>query len=136
MKDILLATITLLKANTAVAAIVGTRVYRNNLPVNYKISDGSAIVVVLVDKVQNEITSSAKYAAARVQCTSFAATGAAAEILSDLILAALEDQQNTLVSGVEIVDVDDVGSVPDYSDGLTCGMYRDNHDFKIIYRNH
>jgi hypothetical protein len=70
----------------------------------------------------------------RVQCTSFEASGAKAAILSDLIGAALEQQQNTVVNGIEIVDVDDMGAMPDNSDGKTTEEFRDNHDFMITYR--
>jgi hypothetical protein len=137
LKDPTLAVISTLKANTAVSALVGTRVYRATLPPDYSVStSGPAIAVVRVDKIQDEPTNSSKYATARIQCTTFATSDHAAENLSDLILAALEDKQNTLIEGVAISDIEDAGSVPDNSDGLTLGVYRDNHDFRIQYRNH
>lgn len=132
MKDTVAAVIALLKADTAVRAIVTARIYRGgDIP---KDPQKPFIAVDWVDRVPEARTSSSTYATDRVQCTSFETSGAKAAILSDLIGIVIEQQQNTLVSGVEIVDVDDMGAMPDNSDGPTTGTYRDSHDFKITYR--
>lgn len=141
MKDPILAVITILLADSGVAGKVGTRVYRGMFPPD---PTYPAIAVSRVDKPKGETTSSSKQATARIQCTTATKTtevagvetpgDAEAEIISDLILQALEDQQNTLVSGVYIVDIDDAGAVPDNSDGLSLKIWRDNHDFMINYQ--
>jgi hypothetical protein len=130
MKDITLAMITILKANAAVAAVVGARVYRT-IPTD---AVKPFIAVARIDKMPETPTSSATYAMGRVQCTAFASTDAAAENLSELIGNAMEGQQDTVISGVPIVEIEDAGAVPDNSDGPTLGTYRDNHDFKITYQ--
>lgn len=134
MKDTVAAVITLLKADTAVKALVGTKVYRGGdiptTPVK------PFIAVDWVTRVPDSPTSSATYASDRIQVVLFEVSGAKAAILSDLVAEALRYDRiaNTVVNGVEIADVDDRGAVPDNSDGPTTGTFRDNHDFKITYR--
>jgi hypothetical protein len=130
VKNVTLAVQTLLKANAAIAAVVGTRVYRTLDPIPTK----PFIAVARVDKVPEDPTSSATYSVARIQCTSFAATDVQAEEISDLISDAVQGVQDTVISGVYIVGIEDGAAIPDNSDGPTTGVWRDNHDLKITYQ--
>jgi hypothetical protein len=140
MKDSILAVQTILKADTAVKAVVGTRVYRDE-----DIPDAPQkpyIAVSWVDKVPEPPTSSSTYRTDRIQCTSFDTSivtpgaGSRVAALSDLIGTALAPDriENTIVSGIEISEVDDRGSRPDNSDAKTTKEFRDSHDFMITYR--
>ena len=134
MKDAVLAVITTLKADTAVSAVVGTRIYKaDDIPAT---PQKPFIAVGWVTRVPEPPTSSSTYAVGRIQCVSFETSGTRAATLSDLIGDALAPDRilNTLVSGVVIVDIDDMGSIPYSSDGKTTGTFRDNHDFMITYR--
>jgi hypothetical protein len=130
LKNVTLAVQSLLKANAAIAAVVGVRVYRT-LPTN---PTNPFIAVARIDKVPEESTSSSTYSVARIQCTSFAATDVQAEEISDLISEAVKDVQDTVISGVYIVGIEDGAAIPDNSDGQTAGVWRDNHDLKITYQ--
>jgi hypothetical protein len=146
MKNITLAVITALKANTAVAAKVGTRIYRGTVPPS---PTYPLIVATRIDNAGSENTSSSTYVTARIQCTVMTATtevagvstpgDAEAEVISDLIKKAVcytatsEGIQNTLVNGVYISDIDDAGSVPDNSDGLTLKIWREHRDLMVTY---
>jgi hypothetical protein len=129
-KDVTLAVETLLLADSAVSAKVGTRIYRAELPPNPQFP---LIKVLRIDKVPEPKTSSSKYAVARIQCSTAAETDTAAEEISDLIGDALGDVQDQLVSGVLIVEIEDQIAVPDNSDGKELKKFWDNHDFKITY---
>jgi hypothetical protein len=134
MKDAVLATITILKASTAITAIVGTKIYRGSdiptTPVK------PFIAVDWVDRVPESPTSSSTYRTDRIQCTSFETTGTKAALLSDLIGDAMMQDSNliTLINGIEFSDIVDQGAVPDNSDAYTTKEFRDHHDFKITYR--
>ena len=146
MKNVTLAIITALKANAAVAAKVGTRIYYGTVPPSPTFP---LIVAIRIDSAGGELTSSSTYITARIQCTTMTKTteaagvstpgDAEAEVISDLIKKALcytatsEGIQNTLISGVYISDIDDAGSVPDNSDGLTLKIWRDNRDLMVTY---
>lgn len=135
MKDTVAAVIGILKADTAVKAVVQTRIYRGedipDTPQKPFIS-----VIWPTPRVPWPPTSSSTLATDRIQCTSFETSGAKAAILSDLIGLALswEKVENTVVNGVEISAIDDQGGCPDNSDAKTTKEFRDNHDFKITYR--
>jgi hypothetical protein len=133
MKDAVLAVITVLKADTAIAALVGTRVYKDIFPSSWSISSGSAIVVPWIDGIRDKANSTGKYAKTRIQITIAAATGTAAKNLSDLVANALSNLEGTVQFGVYLVDVDDAGERPDNSDAVGLGIYRVNHDFMITY---
>lgn len=133
MKDTVAAVIALLKADTAVKAVVSDRVYRgSNVP---STPTKPFIAVDWVDRVPEPPTSSSTYRTDRVQCTSFETSGAKAAILSDYIGDVLAQNSNLIapVNGIEICEIDDRGAIPDNSDATT-GTYRDNHDFMITYR--
>lgn len=143
MNDPSLLIVTALKADSAVAAIAGTRIYRATLPKSYKLTDGPAIVVMRVSKAPPILTSSSQHIDARIQCTVFETSDTRAELLSDLVAVALCGDGgvntgigNTVVNDILVEFINDAGSVPDNSDGLSLGEYRDNHDFIVGYRNH
>jgi hypothetical protein len=134
MKDPVLAIVTLLKADTAVAATVSTRIYRALLPSSYKIADGPAIVVIRVDKNRPNTTHTTRIREVRVQCTTLAGTDEEADTISDLIAdALLKINDLTLSPGVRVIRIDDRGARPDNSDAREIFVYRDHHDFLISY---
>jgi len=95
MKDIVLAAITALKADPAVAPVVGTRVYRKNLPANPTFP---AIAVSKVDDIRDSDSNTGRYGHVRIQCTSFATTDEVGDNLSELIGDALHGTVNTFLT--------------------------------------
>lgn len=134
MKDGVLSLITILKAYSPVTTITGTRIYRGgDIPAT---PTKPFIAVEWVDRVPETRTSSSTYRTDRIQCIVFESTSSKAAILSDFIGDALTQDSNliTPVNGIEFSEINDLGAVPDNSDGRTTGTFRDNHDFKITYR--
>jgi len=131
--DITAAVISKLKADTAVAAKVSTRVFREligNFP------GLPCIVVSKVDDVRDIGSSTGRYSTARVQCSSYASTDAAADELSELVADALDRQRNTTFGTtaadyVQIVGVNDAGSVSDSNAKILAQIY--HRDFVIEY---
>ena len=134
MRDIPLAVVAALKANTAVAAIVSARVYRKgSVPVNPTVP---YIVVSKVDNNRDGDTSTTRYEHSRVRCTGFETTDIKADILSEAIADALHRQTITVpatstTSGVYLVSIFDAGSMPDENTDIPLYMY--HRDFMIEY---
>jgi hypothetical protein len=132
MKDIVLAAITALKANAGVAAVVGTRVYRKQLPTNPTFP---AIVVSKVDDIRDSDSNTGRYGHARIQCTAFASTEIVADNLSELIADCLHKTVNTTMtagtSTVYVVEIGDAGTVPDVNTEIPLFLY--HRDFRILY---
>jgi hypothetical protein len=135
MKDPVLAIITRLKADTAVAAVVSTRVYRMALPTSPVFP---AITVSRVSNIRDLVgNNTGKYAQTRIQCTAWAATDGVADSLSELIADSLNGIANTLISpGTGVIPVyfigcDDAGTVPDSNMDVPVFMY--HRDFLIDY---
>lgn len=125
--DITLAVITGLKANTAIAAAVSTKVYRKSLPIN---SAFPCLVVSKVDDIR-PLAHSGRYSRARVQVTSYAVTDLAADTLSEQVADALHGTQNTVMNHVGIVGIEDGGTRTDIV--LDAGVYLYHRDFLIEY---
>ena len=135
MKDPVLAIITRLKADTAVAAVVSTRIYRMELPTSPTFP---AITVNRVSNIRDlQGNNTGKYAQTRIQVTAWAATDGVADNLSELIADSLNGIANTLVSvGTGVIPVyfigcDDAGTVPDNNMDIPVFMY--HRDFIIDY---
>lgn len=130
MKDPVLAIITRLKADTAIAAIVSTRVYRATLPKNPTFP---AIVVAKIDNSRPNDTTTGRYARSRIQCTTFAASDGAADNLSELIADNLNGLTNTYLSspGIYVVSIFDEGTVPDNNPEI--GLWTYHRDFQVDY---
>jgi hypothetical protein len=123
MNDITLAVIGRLKADTKIAAIVSTRVYRKTL------SQGTfpAITVERVSNIRDDDTNTSGYAHTRIQCTSWATTDLIADTLSELIAGCLHRTQDN----TNIISIFDFGVVPDHN--LKAGVFMYHRDFMIHY---
>ena len=131
MKDIILAVITRLKAD--LVTVVGTRVYRKNLPANPTFP---AIAVSKVDDIRDSDSSTGRYGHVRVQCTAFSKAGdGEADNLSELIADALHSTVNTFLAAgtgiVYVVSIEDAGMVPDVNTEIPLYLY--HRDFRIEY---
>lgn len=131
--DITAGVISRLKADTAVAAKVSTRVFREligNFP------GMPCIVVSKVDDVRNAGSSTGRYSVARIQCSCYASTDAAADELSELAADALDRTKNqvigtTATDAVLIVGIEDAGTVSDSNPKILAQIY--HRDFLIEY---
>ena len=133
MKDIVLAAITALKADPAVALVVGTRVYRKNLPANPTFP---AIAVSKVDDIRDSDSNTGRSGHVRIQCTSFSKIGdGEADNLSELIGDALHGTVNTFLTAgtdkVYVIGIEDAGVVPDVNTEIPLYLY--HRDFRILY---
>jgi len=132
MKDITLAAITALKADPAVVPVVGTRVYRKNLPANPTFP---AIAVSKVDDIRDSDSNTGRYGHVRIQCTSFATTDGVGDNLSELIGDALHGTVNTFLTAgtdkVYVIGIEDAGVVPDVNTEIPLYLY--HRDFRILY---
>jgi len=131
--DITASVISKLKADTAVAAKVSTRVFREligNFP------GMPCIVVSKVDDVRGSGSSTGRYSKARIQCSCYASTDAAADELSELVADALDRQRNTVFGTtssdyVMVVGTEDGGAVSDSNPKILAQIY--HRDFLIEY---
>jgi len=131
MKDPVAAVITRLKADTAIAAIAGARVYRtSSVP-----ADPTApyIVVSRISAKRLNLTHNRiRVGQTRIQSSTFASTDLAADNLSELIADSLNAIDNTYMApGVFVIRIDDQGAVPDNNPDLDIWMY--HRDFMINY---
>jgi hypothetical protein len=130
MKDPVLAIITRLKADTAVAGVVSTRVYRMILPTSPVFP---AITVSRVDnKRTNECHAGGHNAVSRIQVTCWASSDGVADNLSELVADSLNRVTSINLSpGVWIVSIFDAGTVPDNNPDIPVYMY--HRDFVVKY---
>jgi len=130
--DVILAAITALKADTGVAAIVSTRVYRKKLPANPTFP---AITVTMVDEATPSDTNTVGTVDMRIQCTAWSTTAGPEEALSKIIRKALHRKKNTLMTAgtgkVYIVKMLDAGSLPDENTEIP--LYMEHRDFTVMY---
>lgn len=141
MRDVVLAVITRLKADTSIAAVVGAypnqRIYRKKLP-NDPVFP--AITVDRVDKVRDGDTSTGTYANMRVQCTAWATSPGPEENLADLIADSLHRCANTILpagtSNVYVISIKDAGGIPDANMDLVPPLYMEHRDFRVHYDYH
>jgi len=130
MKDPVLAIITRLKADTAVAGVVSTRVYRATLPTSPTFP---TITVSRVDaKRQTLFHNRRGVGQSRIQCTAWAATDGVADNLSELIADSLNMVTDTyLAPGVFVIRINDQGTVPDSNPDIPVFIY--HRDFIVQY---
>ena len=131
LRDLILAVITRLKADPAVAAVVGIRVYRKKLPPSPTLP---AITVDRIDRKRDRKTSTVRTARARIQCTTWSSTIGPEENLSELIADCMDIQNTMLTAGtgtVYVVSVEDSGGVPDENTDVP--LYMEHRDLNIIY---
>lgn len=127
MRDITLAIINRLLADTAIAAVVSTRVYRAELPVTPTLP---AIVVSKIDDLRPNDTWM-PYGRSRIQVTTFATNDGQADDLSGMIADSLNITVNTILSGVNIVAIEDAGTFSDNNPDAGIWMY--HRDFMVNY---
>jgi hypothetical protein len=131
MKDPVLAVITALKANTAIAAIVIARVYRtSSVPAD---PTPPYIVVSRISAKRLNLTHNrTRVGQTRIQCSAFASTDLVADNLSELIADSLNMIDNTYMApGVFVIRIDDQGTVPDSDASIP--IYTYHRDFLINY---
>jgi hypothetical protein len=128
MRDITLSIINALLADTTIAGVVGTRVYRAEPPVSPTIP---LIVVSKVDDIRPNDTYES-YGRSRIQVTVFASSDGAADNLSGMIADALNQVVNTYLTGVIIVAIEDAGTYCDHNPDIGIWMY--HRDFMVNYR--
>jgi hypothetical protein len=132
VRDVVLAVITRLKADTSVAAVVGTRVYRKKLPANPTFP---AITVSRLSPIRDGDTNTGRYGHARVQCTAWAETSGPEENLAELIADSLHRCKNTILtagtSNVYVVSIRDAGGMPDENTEIP--LYMEHRDFTVHY---
>ena len=128
MRDITLSIINKLLADTLVYAKVGMRVYSAELPIDPTLP---AIVVSKIDDRRPNDTWQS-YNNARMQVTIFASSDGLADDISGLVADSLNLTVNTILLGVEIVDIEDAGTFSDNNPDAGIWMY--HRDFMVIYR--
>jgi hypothetical protein len=134
VRDLVLAAITALKADTPVATVVGVRVYRKNLPPG---ATFPAITVSRVSNLRDDDTNTVRYAHSRIQCTAWSKTSdGEADNLSELIANCLHRTTSTVLSTgttscVSVISIEDAGIVPDENTDIPLFMY--HRDFIIHY---
>ena len=75
-----------LAGKTAVAALVGSRIYPDVLPQAYKTSQGGALVYTIIDTMHDHLLNGlAGVARSRIEFTAYAATRAGANAISEAI---------------------------------------------------
>jgi hypothetical protein len=134
MVDVLGSVITGMKANTGIAAVVSTRIYRDVLP---PLPTFPAIVASCVDDLGTGDTSQTNYAQARIQCSCYATTGKGytAFNLSKLVKKYLHNKTNVTLNGSNLVSIVDMGAVPDSNQEVTPAIYMVHRDFMVRYRD-
>jgi hypothetical protein len=130
MKNVVLAIITWLKADTPVAGVVGTRIHRKKLPLSPTFP---AITVSKISPKRLNLThNQIRVAQSRIQCTAWAATDGVADNLSELIADSLDKITDTYMApGVFVIRIDDQGAVPDDEPDIPLEMY--HRDFIVQY---
>ena len=128
MRDITLAIINILLADTAVYNVVGLRVHRVELPT------GPTLPAIVVSKISDirPNNSSVPYTSSRIQITVFATSDGEADDISGMIADSLNQVINTILSGVIIVGIEDAGTFSDNNPDIGTWMY--HRDFMVMYR--
>lgn len=131
MKDVTMAAITRLKADTAIAAVVGAKVYRKgSVPTN---PVAPYIIVSKVDDNRPNLTHNRiRIGKTRIQCSCFASTDPVSDNLSELIADCLNMATDTYMApGVFVVSIFDQGATPDENTAIPLYMY--HRDFMITH---
>jgi hypothetical protein len=129
MKDIVLAIATWLKADPAITAITGTRIYRKgSIPT---VPSLPYISIFKIDPKRPVSTHNRiRIGKTRIQCTVFASTDPVADNLSELIADSLNGVSDTYMPpGVFVIQIDDDGARPD--ENTDAPMYMYHRDFIV-----
>jgi hypothetical protein len=134
LRDVTLAIVSALKANTPITAIVGTRIYRKG-SVPATIPGSSWIIVSKIPGIRDDDTNTGRRAHTRIQCSAFAPSDFAADTLSELIADCLHRKQNTAMTAgasyVYVITVEDAGTATDENSDIP--LYTYHRDFTIHY---
>ena len=128
MKDIVLAIMNQLKADTNIAAAVGTQVFRAKLEPGYNLP---SIVVSRIDAIRPNDTKE-DYINSRVQVTVYANTDGLADDICEMVTNTLNRYVNSMLGGIYIVSMMDQGSMSDNNPEIGIWMY--HRDFMVNYR--
>jgi hypothetical protein len=127
MRDVTLAIVNRLLADTNVATKVATRVYRAELPGDPTLP---AIVVSKIDDMRPNDTNE-PYGRARIQVTIFATNDGLADDISGMVADSLNQVVNCYLTGVIIVGIEDAGTRSDNNPDVGIWMY--HRDFMVNY---
>lgn len=128
MRDITLSFINVLLGDADIYAKVSTRIYRAVLPIKPTFP---AIVVSKVSDLRPNNTWD-PYAVARIQVTIFATSDGEADDISGMTADCLNILNNTILSGVIIVGIEDAGTFSDNNPDAGIWMY--HRDFMVNYQ--
>lgn len=132
MSDIVLAIQTRLKADTAITAIVGTRIYREGtVPTNPQFP---YIIISFIDSKRLNLTHNrTRSAQTRIQCSMFSqGVGEDLQVstISELVAECLNTVTDTYLSpGAFVIRIDDRGDIPD--NNSTTKLWSRYRDFMI-----
>lgn len=128
MKDIVLAIMNQLKADTNIATAVGTQVFRARLEPGETLP---AIVVSRIDAIRPNDTNE-DYINSRVQVTVYASNDGLADDICEMVANTLNRFVNNMLGGIYIVSMMDQGSMSDNNPEIGIWMY--HRDFMVNYR--
>lgn len=127
MRDVTLAVINRLLADSNVSGKVSTRVYRAELPSTPTLP---AIVVSKVDDVRPNDTNT-PYGQSRIQVTIFASNDGLADDISGMVANSMNQVVNTYLTTLTFVNIEDAGARSDNNPDLGVWMY--HRDFMVTY---
>jgi len=130
MKDVTLAVMTRLLADTTITDVVSTRVYRRRLPQSTVFP---SITVTRIDAIRDRDTNTGRYATARLQCSVFDTIAGRCEDISEMIADNLHRKIDTYGSGVYIVSVKDAGDITDENTDMNPAVFINHRDFMVEY---
>ena len=119
-----------LLADLPIAAVVGTKVYRNSFPIGVTFP---CITVKRIDGARtNDTHQTTGRSRARVQVSVFASTDEAADTLNQLVADALNSLHDIPLSSAYVIRCSDAGDSPLIS--TVAGVLGWRRDFLIIYQ--
>ena len=128
MKDIVLAVMNQLLADSAVSTAVGSQIYRAKLD---QYNTLPAIVVSRIDAIRPNDTNE-DYINSRIQVTVYASNDGLADDICEMTANCLNRYVNSMMGGVYIVSMMDQGSMSDNNPEIGIWMY--HRDFMVNYR--
>ena len=128
MKDIVLAVMNQLLADSAVSTAVGSQIYRAKLD---QYNTLPAIVVSRIDAIRPNDTNE-DYINSRIQVTVYASNDGLADDICEMTANCLNRYVNSMLGGIYIVSMMDQGSMSDNNPEVGVWMY--HRDFMVNYR--
>lgn len=135
MKDVVLAVMTALKADSAITAKVpAVRIYRKTFPVN---ATFPLLVVDYINVNRDDDSSTGRYGHFTVRVSSFSSVAGLEEEIADLVADNMHRKVNarltygTAGKGVYVISVKDAGGIPDVDNDIP--LYIQHRDFRVHY---